>query len=108
MFGLYSVQILTGLVQGVIAITTSAFSCRVACCGKTTTPGAVIFSSMVNQEQGAAAAVPLTVIAPVAQAAPVNQVQDEQEKPPKYEEAANNDPQSFGENQVGDQYQRFE
>ena len=40
----YAVQILIALVQLVVAIVTSAYSCRVVCCGKKLTPGQVMFS----------------------------------------------------------------
>ena len=88
MFGLYSVQLLTGLVQGIVAITTAAFSCRVACCGAKSTQGTVVFSNMVNAEQ--TTAVPLTVMPTI-----------NDEKPPEYEAATNNP-------EDGDQYQRFQ
>ena len=35
-------QIFIGLLQGVVAITTAAFSCRAVCCGRKQHPGAVI------------------------------------------------------------------
>ena len=38
------IQILIALVQAVIAITTSAYSCRVVCSGKSLNPGQVLFS----------------------------------------------------------------
>ena len=38
----YGIQIFIGLLQGVVAITTAAFSCRAVCCGKKQHPGAVI------------------------------------------------------------------
>ena len=39
------IQIFIGLLQGVVAITTAAFSCRAVCCGRKQHPGAVIFTS---------------------------------------------------------------
>ena len=47
----YSVQILVALVQGVVATVTSAYSCRVVCCGKKLTPGQVMFSPTLAQPQ---------------------------------------------------------
>ena len=41
----YGIQLLIGLLQGVVAITTAAFSCRAVCCGRKSHPGAVIFTS---------------------------------------------------------------
>ena len=40
----FGIQILIALVQAVIAITTSAYSCRVVCSGKSLNPGQVLFS----------------------------------------------------------------
>ena len=40
----YAVQILIALVQGVVATLTSAYSCRVVCCGKNPNHGQVLFS----------------------------------------------------------------
>jgi len=47
----YGIQILVGLLQGVVALTVSAFSCRVVCCGRKQYPGAVIYSQGANAEQ---------------------------------------------------------
>ena len=47
----YGVQIIVGLLQGVVAITTSAFACRATCCGRKQNPGAVIYSQITNGEQ---------------------------------------------------------
>ena len=89
---LFCVQLLTALFQGIVAVTTAAFSCRVVCCGKRSSNGTVVFSNVVPS-QSEQVAVPLTVIAG-ATAAPLNV---NNEKPPKYEEVED-----------GDQYQRFE
>merc|ERR1712001_233061 len=40
----YGLQLLIGLLQGVVAIIASSFSCRTVCCGRKQ-PGAVIFTS---------------------------------------------------------------
>ena len=89
---LFGIQLLTALIQGIVAVTTAAFSCRVVCCGKRSSNGTVVFSNVVPS-QSEQVAVPLTVIAGVT-AAPLNV---NNEKPPKYEEVED-----------GDQYQRFE
>jgi len=92
---LFCVQLLTALLQGIVAVTTSAFSCRVVCCGKRSSNGTVVFSNVVPS-QSDQVAVPLTVIAG-ATAAPTTSLNVNNEKPPKYEEVED-----------GDQYQRFE
>ena len=93
---LFGIQLLTALIQGVVAVTTAAFSCRVVCCGKRSSNGTVVFSNVVPQSEQVA--VPLTVIAGAT--APTTSLNVNNEKPPKYEEV---------EDQAGgDQYQRFE
>ena len=92
---LFCVQLLTALFQGIVAVTTAAFSCRVVCCGKRSSNGTVVFSNVVPS-QSEQVAVPLTVIAG-ATAAPTTSLNVNNEKPPKYEEVED-----------GDQYQRFE
>merc|ERR1711953_692309 len=89
---LFCVQLLTALFQGIVAVTTAAFSCRVVCCGKRSSNGTVVFSNVVPS-QSERVAVPLTVIAG-ATAAPTTSLNVNNEKPPKYED--------------GDEYQRFE
>ena len=58
---LWSIQLLIGLAQAVIAITTAAFACRTVCCGKRSTAGAVLFNSGNNTEQFTA--IPLSTVA---------------------------------------------
>merc|ERR1712004_807916 len=92
---LFGIQLLTALIQGVVAVTTAAFSCRVVCCGKRSSNGTVVFSNVVPQSEQVA--VPLTVIAGATAPLNVNN-----EKPPKYEEV-----EDAASNQAGvDQYQR--
>jgi hypothetical protein len=95
MVPLFCVQLLTALFQGIVAVTTAAFSCRVVCCGKRSSNGTVVFSNVVPS-QSEQVAVPLTVIAG-ATSAPTTSLNVNNEKPPKYEEVED-----------GDQYQRFE
>merc|ERR1719270_3000772 len=65
----YGVQIIVGLLQGVVAITTSAFACRATCCGRKQNPGTVVFSQITNGEQ-TFATIPLNqIIQQSAQAA---------------------------------------
>ena len=45
---LHGIQLLVGLTEGVAAIVTSSFCCRVVCCGRKHYPGSVIFSSPEN------------------------------------------------------------
>ena len=58
---LWCIQLLIGLAQAVIAITTAAFACRTVCCGKRSTAGAVLFNSGNNTEQFTA--IPLSTVA---------------------------------------------
>jgi hypothetical protein len=103
----YGIQILVGLLQGVVALTVSAFSCRVVCCGRKQYPGAVIYSQGANAEQ--TFTIPLNQIiqqstaqsAPPATTPATNLVDKEEEKPPAYDTAAANQPED------GDRYQRF-
>jgi hypothetical protein len=65
----YGIQIVIGLLQGVVAITASAFSCRAVCCRRQH-PGAVIFSPGTNAEQ-TFTTIPLNqIIQSTAQSAP--------------------------------------
>merc|ERR1739848_247166 len=78
---LWSFQLLIGLAQAAIAITASAFSCRVVCCGPKQTAGVVVHNpagnnpnhgqytmiplnnlptSSIQQQQGVATALPCT------------------------------------------------
>ena len=41
---IYSILLFTGLTQAVVAITTSAFSCRTVCCRRRNNAGTVIFA----------------------------------------------------------------
>jgi len=102
---LYSIQLLTGLLQGVVAITTAAFSCRVVCCGRQrSNMGTVIYTNAVPQS------VPLTAViatgaseASGTSGASVQPTTTVDEKPPKYEDLETD--QDAGE---GDRYQRFD
>jgi len=103
----YGVQIIVGLLQGVVAITTSAFACRATCCGRKQNPGTVVFSQITNGEQ-TFATIPLNqIIQQSAQAAAPtvtpssNFAANEEEKPPAYDTAAAQQPED------GDKYQRF-
>merc|ERR1712241_1308729 len=64
----YGIQLLIGLLQGVVAIVTSSFSCRAVCCGRKQYPGAVIFSSGTNPDQQFTT-IPLNQVAQSVQAA---------------------------------------
>jgi len=98
----YGMQILIGLLQGVVAITTAAFSCRAVCCGRKQYPGAVIFSSG-NTDDQTFTTIPLNQVLQSAQAmAPATSIDTEDEKPPSYDTAAAKQPED------GDKYQRFE
>ena len=44
MLAIHSIMLFVALVQAVVAITTSAFSCRTICCRKRTNAGTVIFA----------------------------------------------------------------
>jgi len=102
---LCSIQLLTGLLQGVVAITTAAFSCRVVCCGRQrSNMGTVIYTNAVPQS------VPLTAViatgaseASGTSGASVQPTTTVDEKPPKYEDLETD--QDAGE---GDRYQRFD
>jgi len=104
----YGIQILVGLLQAVVALTVSAFSCRVVCCGRKQYPGAVIYSQGANAEQ--TFTIPLNQIiqqstaqsAPPATTPATNLVDKEEDKPPAYDTAAANQPED------GDRYQRFD
>ena len=98
MIVLFGIQLLTALIQGIVAVTTSAFSCQLICCVKRSSSifPMIQLSNVVPQSEQVA--VPLTVIAGAT--APTTSLNVNNEKPPKYEEV---------EDQAGgDQYQRFE
>merc|ERR1712107_512140 len=98
----YGMQLLIGLLQGVVAITTAAFSCRAVCCGRKQYPGAVIFSSGNTADQ-TFTTIPLNQVVQSAQAmAPATSIDTEDEKSPSYDTAAAKQPED------GDKYQRFE
>lgn len=104
----YGIQLLVGLLQGVVAITTSAFSCRAVCCGKKHYPGAVIFTQGANAEQ-TFATIPLNqIVQTTAQATPTmptaatSLVEQQEDKPPAYDTAAASQPED------GSNYQRFD
>ena len=60
-------QIFIGLLQGVVAIITAAFSCRAVCCGRKSHPGAVIFTSGNTAGDQTFTTIPLNQIVPPAQ-----------------------------------------
>merc|ERR1712038_1354783 len=86
-----SMQLLFGLAQAVIAITTSAFSCRTVCCGKRTRAGTVIFNpehATSRARAGEFTAIPLNAIAmppAVATAAAAAQPTPD-DNPPNYDD----------------------
>jgi len=105
----YGLQLLIGLLQGVVTIIASSFSCRAVCCGRKQYPGAVIFSSGTNPDQQYTQ-IPLNQIGQIVQAAvpqppptaeATNFVEPENDKPPSYDTAAVNLPED------GNRYQRF-
>ena len=98
---LFGIQVLTALIQGIVAVTTSAFSCQVICCVKRSSSiFPMILSNVVPQSEQVA--VPLTVISGAT--APTISLNVNNENPPKYEEV-----EDATSNQTrGDQYQRFE
>jgi hypothetical protein len=97
----YGIQLLIGLLQGVVAITTAAFSCRAVCCGRKSHPGAVIFTSGNAAGEQNFTTIPLNQIVPSPQQ-PATSVDTEEEKPPSYDTAAAKQPED------GDKYQRFD
>ena len=48
----FALQMLIGLLQAVVAIVASGFSCRVVCSGKSQNTGRVIYSGQTFQPQG--------------------------------------------------------
>ena len=48
----FALQMLIGLLQAVVAIVASGFSCRVVCCEKSQNSGRVIYSGQTFQPQG--------------------------------------------------------
>ena len=63
----YGIQLLIGLLQGVVAITTAAFSCRVVCSRGKQNPGMVIFTSGNTAGNQTFTTIPLNQIVPSAQ-----------------------------------------
>jgi len=101
----YGIQLLIGLLQGVVAITTAAFSCRAVCCGRKSHPGAVIFTSGNTAGDQTFTTIPLNQIVPPAQqpVAAATSASTEEEKPPSYDTAA-----ASRQPEDGDKYQRFD
>ena len=98
---LFGIQLFTALIQGIVAVTTAAFSCQVICCVKRSSSiFPMILSNVVPQSEQVA--VPLTVISGAT--APTTSLNVNNENPPKYEEVEDAVPNQTG----GDQYQRFE
>ena len=58
----YGIQLLVGLLQGVVALTTAAFSCRAVCCGCGRKPGAEIFTSSTTAADQTFTTIPLQQI----------------------------------------------
>ena len=56
---IYGIQILISLLESIIAITASGYSCRVFCCGKVQNPGAILYQNpgpvLYSPGQGAVA-----------------------------------------------------
>ena len=101
MIVLFGIQLLTALIQGIVAVTTSAFSCQLICCVKRSSSiFPMILSNVVPQSEQVA--VPLTVIGGAT--APTTSLNVNNENPPKYEEVEDAVPNQTG----GDQCQRFE
>merc|ERR1712008_235609 len=100
----YGIQLLIGLLQGVVAITTAAFSCRAVCCGRKSHPGAVIFTSGNTAGDQTFTTIPLNQIVTSAQQpiAAATSADTEEEKPPSYDTASAKQPED------GDKYQRFD
>ena len=63
----YGIQLLIGLLQGVVAITTAAFSCRVVCSRGKQHPSMVIFTSGNTAGNQTFTTIPLNQIVPSAQ-----------------------------------------
>jgi hypothetical protein len=104
----YGIQIIVGLLQGVVAITTSAFACRATCCVRKQNPGAVVFSQITNNGEQTFATITmaktnLTIKDPLStNIESCNYFAGKvKEKPPAYDTAAAKQPED------GDKYQRF-
>ena len=102
---LFCIQLLTGLLQGVVGIITAAFSCRVVCCGRQRSNlGTVIYTNAVPQSEQMSAVPLISGVATAslgATAQPTAATVDE--KPPKYENLDSNP-----DFERGDRYQRFD
>ena len=100
----YGIQLLIGLLQGVVAITTAAFSCRAVCSRRKHHPGMVIFTSGNTAGDQTFTTIPLNQIVPTAQQhiAAATSVETEEENPPSYNTALAKQPED------GDKYQRFD
>ena len=100
----YGMQLLIGLLQGVVAITTAAFSCRAVCSRRKHHPGMVIFTSGNTAGDQTFTTIPLNQIVPTAQQhiAAATSVETEEENPPSYNTALAKQPED------GDKYQRFD
>jgi len=100
MLAIHSIMLFVGLVQAVVAITTSAFSCRTICCRKRSNAGTVIFAPVNTNIDPRFVSVTLnTHQDPVSRPETTEQLDD---LPPDYTEVELNPPE------VGDKYQRFE
>ena len=102
MIVLFGIQLLTALIQGIVAVTTSAFSCQLICCVKRSSSIFPMILSNVVLPQSEQVAVPLTVISGAT--APTTSLNVNNENPPKYEEVEDATSNQTG----GNQYQRFE
>ena len=101
---LFCIQLLTGLLQGVVGIITAAFSCRVVCCGRQKSNlGTVIYTNAVPQSEQMSAVPLISGVATASSGATAQPTATVDEKPPKYENLDSN-PDLEG----GDRYQRFD
>ena len=101
---LFCIQLLTGLLQGVVAITTAGFSCRVVCCGsQKSNLGTVIYTNAVPQSEQMSAVPLISGVATASLGATAQPTAAVDEQPPKYENLDNN--LDF---EGGDRYQRFD
>ena len=57
-----AIQVLTSLVEVCVAIAFSALCCKLCCCGKATTPGAVLYNpnAQTDQDAGGFISIPLS------------------------------------------------
>merc|ERR1711953_396513 len=105
-----SIQLLCGLAQAVISITTSAFSCRTVCCGKRTRAGTVIFNpehATGRARAGEFTAIPLNAIAMPPAVATASAAQPD-DNPPNYDDVTTEKNAESQQPGNAATYQRFE